>query len=147
LIDTKPVLTRTIVWFNYTAEINYINAVLMDAGIDAAMITGKTTTRNRTALIEQLQAGLLPVLLIQIKCGLYGLNLSSATQAIYYSMPWSCNEWRQSMERIIDRDGAKKTTIVLKSKDSIDTKLYNALKGKAFSAIELISSHFRGNND
>lgn len=145
LIDTKPYLTRTIVWFNYTAEINYINAVLMDAGIDAAMITGKTKPRNRAVLIEQLQAGLLPVLLIQIKCGLYGLNLSAASQAIYYSLPWSCNEFKQSKERIIDRDGAKKTTVILQSKNSIDTRLYNALKGKAFNAIELITGYFRGN--
>jgi len=135
---------KTIIWFNYTAEIDYIATVLDAAGLRVGRITGATKIEDRAVSIGELKVGLINVLLIQVKCGLYGLNLSSAIQAIYYSLPWSCNEFKQSIERIIDRDGKRKTTYVLQCKESIDAKLHKALKGKSFNSTQLISNYFKG---
>jgi SNF2 family DNA or RNA helicase len=50
---------------------------------------GGTSVTRRQELIDQLQAGALPVLVISVKAGGTGINLTQATHVVHYDRWWN----------------------------------------------------------
>lgn len=126
---------QVVVWFRFNEELHYCEKRLADSGISVRAYYGDVSVADRKVLEEDFKAGKIKVLLLQVKTGLYALDLSAADVAIYYSNTWSLEERLQSEKRI--SHPKKKSTLKyydLISKGWPGTTIYNALRRKNISA-------------
>jgi hypothetical protein len=87
--------------------------------------------RVRKQIQQDFNEGPLQYLFIQVKCCMYGLDLSGADVMIRYSLPYSFNEVSQSADRIIHP--AKKrilSYVDLVTKDTVDEDVVEAAQDK-----------------
>ncbi len=88
---------RVIVFSQFTAMLDRISADLAGAGIAHEHLRG--STRDRAAPVRRFQAGEVPVILVSLKAGGAGVNLTAADTVILYD-PW----WNPAVEaQAIDR--------------------------------------------
>jgi SNF2 family DNA or RNA helicase len=66
-----------------------IVAHLADRGVPAAFLHGGTSAKRREQLVEEFQAGAVPVFVLSLKAGGVGLNLTRATHVIHYDRWWN----------------------------------------------------------
>jgi hypothetical protein len=89
-----------VVWFRFNHELHAAARLLRKKKVVIGVIYGATTKAERSTIQEAFQAGTIRVLLAQVKCGQYGMNLSRANTAIYYSNAWDYEVRAQSEDRI-----------------------------------------------
>lgn len=131
----KNIKGSVVIWFRFNEELHYVHKRLSELGIKCAAYYGDVSIEDRKQIENDFQKGLYKVLLLQVKTGLYALDLSIADTAIYYSNSWSLEERIQSEKRI--SHPKKKSClkyIDLLIKGWPDTTIYNALKRKDISA-------------
>ena len=88
---------RALVFSQFTSMLAVIEHELVKLGIPWLSITGKTEARQE--IVDRFQAGEVPVLLVSLKAGGTGLNLTAADTVIHYD-PW----WNPAVEaQAIDR--------------------------------------------
>lgn len=88
---------RIIVFSQFTAMLNLIKPELDQRGHGWVELTGKS--RDRKAPVARFQAGQVPLILVSLKAGGTGLNLTTADTVILYD-PW----WNPAVEaQAIDR--------------------------------------------
>ena len=95
------------------------------------MHLGKRPPEERNLWCQKFSKGEFRVLLVQLKCGKFGLDLSAASTAIYYSNGFSHEDRAQSEDRI--EHPRKKEPLLfvdLLTKDSSDAKVLRMLKQK-----------------
>lgn len=61
---------------------------------------GDTPIEERRRLVEQFQAGTLPVFLSQITAGSTAITLTNASHMVYHSLSYAYEDWAQSQDRI-----------------------------------------------
>ena len=126
---------KVVVWFRFNEELHYVHEKLSSSGIKCAAYYGDVSVEDRKKIENDFQKGEYKAILLQVKTGLYALDLSAADTAVYYSNSWSLEERIQSEKRI--SHPKKKTTLTyidLLTKGWPDTTIYNALKRKNISA-------------
>jgi len=81
--------------------------------------------------LEEFQSNSKNVIAIQISSGAEGITLVNARHCVYYSLGFSLGQYEQSLARI-HRPGQKKSVTYhhLIVTNSVDTKLYSALRSK-----------------
>lgn len=130
---------QVIVWYCFKTEGNSIEENLRDWGIKAARISGKTPIGIRQKRRKHLESGKIRVLVMQIACGQYGLDLSAASTAIYFSEPPSHDQYAQSKERI---EHPKKKepllSVSLIAKGTVDEDIRAALQLKRMSSQSML---------
>lgn len=122
---------QAVVWCRFTSELRAAHAMLKKAGVRCQIIRGKTPKKKRPIIQKKFHAGKYRVLLIQVKVGQYGLNLSCASRAIYYSNAWDAEIRSQSQERI--EHMTKKEPLLyidLVTRGSVDEDVLDALQEK-----------------
>lgn len=122
---------KVIVWFRFNTELKAAKQRLKKCHIKVAIIIGKTPNSVREIRRRKLHGGKLRVLLLQIKCAKYGLDLSCCDTQIVYSPTYSYDDHRQSLDRIAHP--TKKVpllTINLVCKDTVDEDVLTALDTK-----------------
>jgi superfamily II DNA or RNA helicase len=82
---------RVLLFSQFTAMLELIEAELKTLAIPYVMLTGDT--RNRETPINRFQSGEVPLFLISLKAGGVGLNLTAADTVIHYD-PW----WNPAVE-------------------------------------------------
>jgi SNF2 family DNA or RNA helicase len=88
---------RVILFSQFTSMLDLIKPVLGEAGIAFTEIRGDT--KDRQAPVAAFQAGKVPLILVSLKAGGTGLNLTAADTVILYD-PW----WNPAVEaQAIDR--------------------------------------------
>jgi hypothetical protein len=94
-----------VVWFRFNHEIEgaYHYLIQHVKGLRVAYVHGamKDSKPLRVQYQEAFQKGKLDVLLLQVKLGKYGWNLSRSSLAIYYSNSYEFEDRSQSEDRII----------------------------------------------
>lgn len=126
---------QTVVWFRYIPEMERAAEVLAKAGVSFKRIHGGVPAVNRTGILREFRAGRFQALLIQIQCGRYGLDCSSADTAIYYSNSYSWEDRAQSEDRIFHpRKTVPLLYVDLVSRNSADEDVVRALRGKRVTA-------------
>jgi len=126
---------QVVVWFRFNEELHYCERRLAEEGVSVKAYYGDVSVEDRKVLEEDFRNKKYQVLLLQIKTGLYALDLSSADTAVYYSNTWSLEERLQSEKRI--SHPKKHTTlkyIDLLNKGWPGCTIYNALRRKNISA-------------
>lgn len=120
-----------VVWCRFTAEILEIKARCEREGISVRAIVGATALADRNAYRHELNKGRTRVLVCQIKCARYGIDLSAADTAIYFSNSYSLEERMQSEDRIVHPAKATPLLLVdLVTEDTVDEDVVGALRKK-----------------
>ena len=98
LRDLLPALVaegrRVLVFSQFTAMLSLVQADLEALGLPFLSLTGDTPPARRGAVVREFQAGGVPVLLLSLKAGGVGLNLTAADTVIHVD-PW----WNPAVER------------------------------------------------
>jgi len=136
-----------VVWCRFTAEIKAVSQFLADHGHPVLRLTGALSPEKRNVQIQRFRKRPGRVLVSQIKLGKFGLDLSVADTAIYYSNTYSMEDRYQSEDRIISP--TKKTPVLLIdliAKGTVDEVVLQATRLKyadSKSLLAMICEHAR----
>ena len=125
---------QVVIWAAFTHEINRIATDPFLRG-KSAIIDGSVNHIERSRRIDDFQAGRLRYLVCQPQAAGHGITLTAANYAIYYSLTFSYELYKQSRDRI-HRTGQQWpcTYIHLIAKDSCDWQLLKAVQRKRTAA-------------
>ncbi len=134
---------KVVVWFAYNKEIDRAKEVLTKARVEASIINGSVDPRERPEIIRGFRKGGAKALLIQVKCGKYGLDLSTSDTAIYFSNSDSYENRAQSEDRI-EHMGKKSPLLYLDlvTERTVDEDVIEALAEKRCDSAYLASKAF-----
>jgi superfamily II DNA or RNA helicase len=120
---------RILVFSQFTSMLNLIATALDERAIAYEMLTG--ATRDRGARTDAFQAGSVPVLLLSLKAGGTGLNLTAADTVIHYDPWWNPAAEMQATDRA-HRIGQDKPVFVYKlvAEASVEEKILRLQAGK-----------------
>ncbi|MEU3495393.1 SNF2-related protein [Kitasatospora cineracea] len=90
---------QVIVCVNYVPIGNLLTMCLNKAGHRAEFFQGSTPPKARTRMVDDFQAGRLPVLVLSVRAGGTGLTLTAATEVIHYDSPWTSTARDQASDR------------------------------------------------
>lgn len=135
---------QVLIWANYRKEFE----ILMDMfGNNCRAIYGGTSITDKNAAISAFKHGDIQYLLANPASADKGLTLTNAHISVYFSLNWSYELFKQSMERIygdISKQPKHCEYYVLIAKGTIDRVLYSeVLQGKG-SASYAVLNHLKG---
>jgi len=84
---------RVLVFSQFTEMLALVAQALASIGMAHLVLTGETPPAQRGAVVRQFQAKTVPVMLVSLKAGGVGLNLTAADTVIHYD-PW----WNPAVE-------------------------------------------------
>lgn len=98
LCDTLPALVdegrRVLVFSQFTEMLHLIEAQLQDLALPHILLTGETGPAQRAQVVQQFQERRVPIMLVSLKAGGVGLNLTAADTVIHVD-PW----WNPAVEQ------------------------------------------------
>jgi len=120
---------RILLFSQFTSMLRLIESEVRALDIPYRMLTG--ATQNRTALIDEFQTGNVPLLLISLKAGGTGLNLTAADTVIHYDPWWNPAAEMQATDRA-HRIGQARRVFVYKliADGTIEEKIMQLQAGK-----------------
>lgn len=107
----------------------------------APVIAGGVSKKEATKHIRDWNAGKIPLLLCHPASLSHGVNLQDGSSIVlWYGLTWSYEQYAQFNARL-HRSGQRNTVVVhhLVAKDTIDTKVYRAIKRKCRGMNELLT--------
>jgi superfamily II DNA or RNA helicase len=127
---------RALVFSQFTGFLEKVRARLDAEGVAYCYLDGKT--RNRAAAIKHFKDGAVPVFLISLKAGGFGLNLTEADYCFLLDPWWNPATEAQAVDRT-HRIGQTRNVMVyrLVAKDTIEEKVMalKARKAELFSSV------------
>jgi len=113
---------KAIIFSQFTSMLDLIEKDLKKAKLNYTTLTGKT--QNRRACVERFQSGEVPLMLISLKAGGTGLNLTAADTVIHYDPWWNPSVELQATDRA-HRIGQDKPVFVYKfiTQNTVETKI------------------------
>jgi SNF2 family DNA or RNA helicase len=85
---------RVLVFSQFTEMLALVRGELADLALPCLSLTGATPVRERGTIVQQFQDKAVPILLVSLKAGGVGLNLTAADTVIHLD-PW----WNPAVER------------------------------------------------
>jgi SNF2 family DNA or RNA helicase len=135
---------QVLIWANYHVEFDIISGLLGDK---CRCVYGKVGLEEKNEAIKLFKAGSVQYLIANPASADKGLTLTNAHIAIYFSLNWSYELFKQSTERIY---GARRSQpkhcdyYIMIAKGTIDRVLYSdVLQGKS-NASYAILEHLKG---
>lgn len=124
-----------VIWFRFNEELKAVGDRLEKERITCRSIMGETPPDLRRAYQQLFQEGQVQVMLMQVKCGKFGLNLSRASTAIYYSNDYDYEGRAQSEDRIVHPLKHEPLLYIdLVTRGTVDTAVVSTLKEKGVTA-------------
>jgi SNF2 family DNA or RNA helicase len=116
---------RVLIFSQFTRFLQSARSRVESAGIDLCYLDGKT--RNRAKVIDRFQNGEVPVFLVSLKAGGFGLNLTAADYCILLDPWWNPATEAQAVDRT-HRIGQTKKVMVYRmvAKDTMAMKAKKA---------------------
>jgi len=123
---------RVVLFSQFTSMLAIIQKRLKAEGIEYYLLQGSTSKIERLKLVDQFNAGDVPVFLVSLKAGGTGLNLTGADIVIHYDPWWNLSAQNQATDRT-HRIGQTKHVQVfnLIAKDTIEEKILKLQEAKA----------------
>ena len=135
---------QVLIWANYRKEFETIQSMLGDK---CRCVYGGTTLAEKNAAISLFKAGKIQYLIANPASADKGLTLTNAHISIYFSLNWSYELFKQSMERIyadISKQPKHCDYYVMIAKGTIDRVLYSdVLQGKGQYSSAVLA-HLKG---
>ena len=126
-LKNEPLL----IWCRFTAEISLVKETLTKKGVRVEAITGDTAPDDRASSVERFQSGGFKILIMQTRCMQMGIDLSTASTAIYYSNYFDYEVRAQSEDRVIHPRKHEPVLLVdLVAEGTIDEDVVSALISK-----------------
>ena len=125
-----------IIAYHFQSDLIMLENYLKDVGIDAYRFDGSPE------MIHTWNEGKIPVMLLQPASAGHGLNLQQGGHTlIWYTMPWSLEEYLQCNARLY-RQGQSEHTVIhhILCKGTIDERIHNILQKKDASQSALIEA-------
>jgi len=123
--------SKLVVWARFRKEIKDLKAALSKANYKVDCIFGDVKPEERQAICDRFNTGDLQIVIGQQQSAGYGINLTGASFAIYYSNDWSLQNRQQSEDRIHRIGQTKKTTIIdIVTQNTLEVSILRALKNK-----------------
>lgn len=125
-----------IIAYHFQSDLIMLENYLKDVGIDAYRFGGSPE------MIHAWNEGKIPVMLLQPASAGHGLNLQQGGHTlIWYTMPWSLEEYLQCNARLY-RQGQSEHTVIhhILCKGTIDERIHNILQKKDASQSALIEA-------
>lgn len=137
---------QVLIWANYRKEFEIIQSLL---GERCRCIYGGTTINEKNESIKLFKSGEIQYLIANPASADKGLTLTNAHISIYFSLNWSYELFKQSMERIygdIRKQPKHCHYYVFIAKGTIDRILYSdVLQGKGEASYAVLN-HLKGGN-
>ncbi|MGA2306734.1 MAG: DEAD/DEAH box helicase [Acidimicrobiales bacterium] len=90
LVDVIVAEGESVLVFSQFVEcLSLVEARLEYLGVPSLFLHGKVGAKRRTEMVDSFQAGKVPVLLLSLKAGGVGLNLTKATHVVHYDRWWN----------------------------------------------------------
>ena len=127
---------RALVFSQFTGFLGRVRSRLEDSGVGYCYLDG--STRDRPAVLERFKSGAVPVFLISLKAGGFGLNLTEADYCFLLDPWWNPATEAQAVDRT-HRIGQTRNVVVYRliSKDTIEEKVMalKARKSELFASV------------
>jgi hypothetical protein len=140
LLDTKVSGDQAIIWANYRREFEIIKELLGD---QCACIYGGTTITEKNDAIRRFKEGSIRYLVANPASADKGLTLVNCHIAIYFSLNWSYELFKQSYDRIYADKSIQPLFCeyyIMLAKRTIDEVLYNdVLSGKGNASYAVLN--------
>ena len=137
---------QVLIWANYKAEFRIIQQALGDS---CRCVYGETTLAEKNEAIKLFKEGKVQYLIANPASADKGLTLTNAHLSIYFSLNWSYELFKQSMERIygdVMKQPKHCDYYVMIAKGTIDRVLYSdVLQGKGEASYAVLN-HLKGGN-
>ena len=137
---------QVLIWANYKAEFRIIQRALGDS---CRCVYGETTLAEKNEAIKLFKEGRVQYLVANPASADKGLTLTNAHISIYFSLNWSYELFKQSMERIygdVMKQPKHCDYYVMIAKGTIDRVLYSdVLQGKGEASYAVLN-HLKGGN-
>ena len=137
---------QVLIWANYKAEFRIIQQAL---GNSCRCVYGETTLAEKNEAIKLFKEGKIQYLIANPASADKGLTLTNAHISIYFSLNWSYELFKQSMERIygdVMKQPKHCDYYVMIAKGTIDRVLYSdVLQGKGEASYAVLN-HLKGGN-
>ena len=136
--------SQVLIWANYRAEFEVLSSML---GASSRCVYGATSLADKTRAIQEFKSGHIQYLIANPASADKGLTLTNCHISVYFSLSWSYELFRQSMERIyadISKQPEHCLYYILLARETIDEVLYHEglqCKGDASAAV---LSHLKG---
>jgi len=139
LIGDTP--SQMIVWAYFKQDIEDICNMLKHIKCGYTRITGKEDIEQRAQAVDAFQEGKFKVIVVQCGVGQYGITLTNAQTAIFYSQGFSAEERMQAEDRN-HRIGTKNSVLYidLVMKDSVEEGICKVLEEKKVMAKSITSA-------
>ncbi len=131
---------KILLFSQFTTMLDLLLARLKQQEIRYHLLTGSTSLRDRSKMVEQFQKDDVPVFCISTKAGGTGLNLTAADIVIHYDPWWNTAVENQATDRA-HRIGQDKIVSVYRLivKDTIEERILKLAEQKADLAGEILS--------
>lgn len=128
LLKTDLSKEPVVIWFRFNQELFYVSRLLTKKKIKHVCIVGGKSKEENYNLRMQFSTGAVPVILMQLKMGRFGWDLSRADTEIRYSEDYDYETYAQSRDRIVSvRKQTTLLSISLVTKDTIDEDIVDTL--------------------
>lgn len=135
---------QVLIWANYRAEFEAISALLGD---NCRCVYGATSIADKTAAIQAFKRGDIQYLVANPASADKGLTLTNCHICVYFSLNWSYELFKQSMERIygdISKQPKHCLYYIMMARGTVDEVLYRSvLQGKGDASIAVLE-HLKG---
>jgi len=123
---------RVLVFSQFTAMLSLVQGDLDELGLPWLALTGDTPPAQRGAVVRAFQAGECPLLMLSLKAGGVGLNLTAADAVVHIDPWWNPAVERQATDRA-HRIGQDKPVFVFKliAAGSIEERILDLQARKA----------------
>ncbi|MEP7299124.1 MAG: C-terminal helicase domain-containing protein, partial [Burkholderiales bacterium] len=137
---------RMLVFSQFTEMLGLIEVELVALELPFLALTGETPVRTRGAIVRRFQAKEVPILLLSLKAGGVGLNLTAADTVIHLDPWWNPAVERQATDRA-HRIGQDQPVFVYKLvvEGSIEERMLALQERKAALAEGVLGSDTAGN--
>lgn len=144
LARTGLTLRRTIVFSQWTSMLFLVEPFLKQAGIRYALYHGAMAHKHRERSLSQLREGDVDVLLVSLKCGSLGLNLTAASRVVLIDPWWNPAVEDQAVDRV-HRIGQTRDVKVYKLtvKQSVEERILQLQEKKRALAKEALNTDAR----
>ena len=136
--------SQVLVWANYRKEFEIISSML---GAKCKCLYGATSLADKNRAIQEFKSGDIQYLIANPASADKGLTLTNCHICVYFSLNWSYELFKQSMERIYgDRRKQPKECLyyIIMAKGTIDEILYyDVLQGKGEASLAVLN-HLKG---
>ena len=132
--------SQVLIWANYRKEFEVISSML---GGKCRTIYGATSLSDKNRAIQEFKSGDIQYLIANPASADKGLTLTNCHLCIYFSLNWSYELFKQSMDRIygdVSSQPNKCTYYVMVAKQTIDGILYHdVLQGKGDASYAILN--------